>query len=162
MDHLFSPWRYQYLKSAQTPPEDCVFCRIARTDDDEGQHVVFRGERNYVVLNRYPYTNGHSMVIPYEHAARLEDAPVETLEEMMLLTQRLEGCLRKLYQPDGINIGMNVGRAAGAGVAGHIHMHILPRWFADANFMTVIGETRIVPEELAVTWRRLRDALAEA
>jgi ATP adenylyltransferase len=162
MDHLFSPWRYQYLKSAQTPPEDCVFCRIARTDDDEGEHVVFRGERNYVVLNRYPYTNGHSMVIPYEHAARLEDAPVETLEEMMLLTQRLEGCLRKLYQPDGINIGMNVGRAAGAGVAGHIHMHILPRWFADANFMTVIGETRIVPEELAVTWRRLRDALAEA
>lgn len=160
MDHLFSPWRYHYLKSAQTPPEGCVFCAIARTDNDERDLVVYRGERNYIVLNRYPYTNGHAMVIPYEHCATLEAAPAETLEEMMRLTQRLEACLRKLYGPDGINIGMNVGRAAGAGVAGHIHMHALPRWFADANFITVVGETRILPEELGVTWRRLRDALA--
>jgi ATP adenylyltransferase len=161
MDHIFSPWRYQYLKSAAEPAEGCVFCAIAASDDDENDHVVFRGERNYVVLNRYPYTNGHSMVIPYAHVARLEDAPVATLEEMMRLTQRLEGCLQTLYRPDGVNIGMNVGRAAGAGVAGHIHMHALPRWFADANFMTVVAETRILPEDLAITWRRMRDALAQ-
>jgi ATP adenylyltransferase len=162
MDHLFSPWRYQYLKSAQAPPPGCVFCGIAASDDDEAGLVVYRGENNYIVLNRYPYTNGHAMVIPYEHVAKLEDAPVETLEEMMRLTQRLEGCLRRLYQPDGLNIGMNIGRAAGAGVAGHLHMHALPRWFADANFLTVISETRLVPEELAISWRRLRDALAAA
>ncbi|MEZ5360793.1 MAG: HIT domain-containing protein [Bryobacterales bacterium] len=160
MDHIFSPWRFQYLTSAAKPaPGECVFCKIAASDEDEHEHVVFRGERNYIVLNRYPYTNGHAMVIPYEHMARLDDAPVETVEEMMRLTQRLETCLHKLYQPDGVNVGMNIGRAAGAGVAGHIHMHVLPRWFADANFMTVIAETRIVPEELSVTWQRMRDAL---
>ena len=162
MDHLFSPWRYQYLKSAQKPAEGCVFCSIAQSEDDEHELVVYRGERCYVVLNRYPYTNGHAMVIPYEHVATLEEAPVETLEEVMRLTQRLEGCLRKLYGPDGVNIGMNVGRAAGAGVAGHIHMHVLQRWFADANFITVVGETRILPEELGITWQRLRDALADS
>ncbi|MCB1019024.1 MAG: HIT domain-containing protein [Bryobacterales bacterium] len=160
MDHIFSPWRFQYLASAAKPAQgECVFCKIAASDEDESEHVVYRGERNYIVLNRYPYTNGHAMVIPYEHMARLDDAPVETVEEMMRLTQRLETCLHKLYQPDGVNVGMNIGRAAGAGVAGHIHMHVLPRWFADANFMTVIAETRIVPEELGVTWRRMRDAL---
>ena len=161
MDHLYSPWRYQYLRSAQSQPPGCVFCSIAESEADESELVVYRGERNYVVLNRFPYTNGHSMVIPYEHVSQLEDAAVETLEEMMRLTKRLETCLRKLYQPDGINIGMNIGRAAGAGVAGHIHMHALPRWFADANFATVIAETRILPEELDITWRRLRDALTE-
>jgi ATP adenylyltransferase len=160
MDHLFSPWRYQYLKSAGEPSQGCVFCAIAASDDDETQHVAFRGERNYVVLNRYPYTTGHAMVIPYEHLATLEDAPLQTLEEMMRLTQRLEISLRKLYRPDGVNIGMNIGHAAGAGVAGHIHMHALPRWFADANFLTVVGETRVLPEDLDVTWRRLRAALA--
>jgi ATP adenylyltransferase len=161
MDHLFSPWRYQYLKSPPRIAEGCVFCAIAASDDDEGQHVALRGERNYVVLNRYPYTTGHAMVIPYEHVGNLVDTPVDTLEEMMRLTQRLEASLRKLYRPEGVNIGMNIGAAAGAGVAGHIHMHVLPRWHADANFMSVIGETRVLPEELDVTWRRLRDALSE-
>ena len=163
MDHLFSPWRYQYLRSATKPPSDgdCVFCKIAQTEDDEAELVVYRGERNYVVLNRYPYINGHSMVIPYEHVSTLEAPPVETLEEMMRLTRRLETALRSLYRPDGVNIGMNIGRAAGAGVAGHIHMHALPRWFADANFLSVVGETRVLAEELDVTWRRLREALAD-
>lgn len=161
MDHLFSPWRFQYLKSARTPSEGCVFCTIAQANDDESDLVVYRGEHNFVVLNRYPYTNGHAMVIPYAHLSTLEAAPVETVEEMMRLTQRLEGRLRKLYTADGVNIGMNLGRAAGAGVAGHIHMHVLPRWFADANFITVVGETRVLPEELETTWRRLREALAD-
>jgi ATP adenylyltransferase len=161
MDYLFSPWRYQYIKSAPARAEGCVFCSIAASDDDERDLVVHRGERNYVVLNRFPYTSGHAMVIPYEHLGDLESAPPETLSEMMRLAQRLEGTLRRLYRPDGVNLGMNVGKAAGAGVAGHIHLHTLPRWFADSNFMTVVGETRVLPEELAETWRRMCADFAE-
>ncbi len=161
MDHLWSPWRYGYLKAA--PAEGCVFCRIASAipDEDAETLVVYRGRLSYVVLNRYPYTSGHAMVIPYEHHATLEDAPTDTAVELMLLTQRLEAALRRLYRAEGVNIGMNIGKAAGAGVAGHIHMHALPRWVADSNFITVIGETRTLPEELDITWRRLRDALAD-
>lgn len=158
MDYLWSPWRYDFIKSSGHATE-CVFCRIAAATDDEESLVVHRGERNFVVLNRYPYTSGHAMVIPYRHAANLQEAPVDTLEEMMRLTRATEAAIRDLYRPDGVNIGMNIGKAAGAGVAGHIHMHVLPRWVADSNFMTVVGETRVLPEELAVTWRRLREAL---
>jgi ATP adenylyltransferase len=158
MDYIWSPWRYDFMKGSDRATE-CVFCRIAAATDDEATLVVHRGERNFVVLNRYPYTSGHAMVIPYQHAANLQEAPVDTLEEMMRLTRATEAAIRDLYRPDGVNIGMNIGKAAGAGVAGHIHMHILPRWVADSNFITVVGETRVLPEELAVTWRRLRDAL---
>jgi ATP adenylyltransferase len=160
MDYLWSPWRYQYIKSGGVK-DGCVFCLIAGSSDDDTNLVVFRGESNYVVLNRYPYTSGHAMVIPYEHHATLEGAPTQTLEEMMRLTQQLEGALRRLYRCEGINIGMNVGQAAGAGVAGHLHMHALPRWVADANFMTVIGETRVVPEELEQTLAKLRGEFSE-
>lgn len=160
MDYLWSPWRYQYIKSAGTE-DGCVFCGIAGSSEDDSNLVVYRGERNYVVLNRYPYTSGHAMVIPYEHDATLEGAPTATLEEMMRLTQRLEGALRRQYRCEGVNMGMNVGQAAGAGVAGHIHMHVLPRWVADANFMTVIGETRVVPEELDQTLAKLRSEFSE-
>lgn len=156
MDYLWSPWRYQYIKDGGAK-QDCVFCSIAESADDDGNLVVFRAERNYVVLNRYPYTSGHAMVIPYQHWATLEAAPAETLEEMMRLTQRLEGALRRQYRCQGVNVGMNVGEAAGAGVAGHIHMHALPRWTADSNFMTVIGETRVLPEELEQTLAKLRE-----
>ncbi len=160
MDYLWSPWRYQYIKSGAAE-DGCVFCGIAESSEDDSNLVVYRGERNYVVLNRYPYTSGHAMVIPYEHHATLEGAPTATLEEMMRLTQRLEGALRRQYRCEGVNIGMNVGQAAGAGVAGHIHMHVLPRWVADANFMTVIGETRVVPEELDQTLAKLRSEFSE-
>ncbi len=160
MDYLWSPWRYQYIKSGGTE-DGCVFCGIAESSEDDSNLVVYRGERNYVVLNRYPYTSGHAMVIPYEHDATLEGAPTATLEEMMRLTQRLEGALRRQYRCEGVNMGMNVGQAAGAGVAGHIHMHVLPRWVADANFMTVIGETRVVPEELDQTLAKLRSEFSE-
>ncbi len=160
MDHLWSPWRYSYLKAA--PAEGCVFCSIgaAAPEEDAETLVVYRGEANFVVLNRYPYTSGHAMVIPYKHYATLEEAPQATAVELMLLTQRLEAALRSLYRAEGVNIGMNIGKAAGAGVAGHIHMHALPRWVADSNFVTVVGETRILPEELDITWERLREALA--
>lgn len=160
MDHLWTPWRYRYVTDPSDGAEDrrqCVFCRILDSGcSDEESLIVHRGERNLVILNRYPYTSGHMMVIPYDHLAALGEAPAETLEEMMRLTCRLERLLQALYRPDGINVGMNIGRAAGAGVAGHIHMHALPRWVADSNFATVIGETRVLPESLAVTWERAR------
>ena len=160
MDYLWSPWRYQYLNEGTTS-EGCVFCDIGASSDDQAHYVVYRGANNLVVLNRYPYTTGHVLVVHFEHVATLGEAPAETAEEMIRLTQKVEGALRWLYRAGGINIGMNVGEAAGAGVAGHIHMHVLPRWVADSNFVTVVGETRVLPEELSETWHRLRGELNE-
>ena len=123
---------------------------------------MLRAERNFVMLNLYPYTSGHLMIAPYEHVAMLSEAHPETLAEMMRLTQRAEQALRHLYTPGGINLGMNLGEAAGAGVAGHIHMHVLPRWAGDASFITTIGETRVLPEDLETTYDRLRHVLNNA
>ena len=159
MDYLWSPWRYQYVSAADRA-QGCIFCEKAAEHNDEKNLVVWRGERNFVLLNLYPYTSGHLMVAPYEHVARLQDAAPETVSDMMLITRLAEKHLRAIYRPDGMNLGMNIGKAAGAGIAGHIHMHVLPRWTADANFMTTVGETRIIPEELAVTYQKLARAFA--
>jgi ATP adenylyltransferase len=121
---------------------------------------VHRGEHCFVILNSYPYTPGHVMIVPFAHLDQLQKLSVEASREMMALSQRMEGVLRTLYRPDGINLGMNIGKAAGAGVAGHIHMHALPRWVADANFLSVVGETRILPESLEITYQRIQSALA--
>jgi ATP adenylyltransferase len=129
-----------------------------KANDDEKTLIVHRGQYCFVILNAYPYTPGHVMVVPYAHLDQLRNLPPEAANEMMSLSQRLESVLRDVYHPDGINLGMNIGKAAGAGIAGHIHMHILPRWVADANFMTVVGETRILPESLDQTWKRLTEA----
>jgi ATP adenylyltransferase len=158
MDRLWTPWRYRYVSTAQ-PSGGCIFCEKAASTDDRGNYIVLRAERNFVILNLYPYTSGHLMIAPYEHVATLAAAPQETLHEMMRLTARAEKALGQLYRPDGFNIGMNVGESAGAGVAGHIHMHVLPRWVADANFVSVVGETRVLPETLEVTWGRMREFL---
>src|SRR5207302_9999125 len=115
----------------------------------------------FVMLNAFPYTSGHAMVVPYDHVDELTKLSQPAAQEIMALTQRLEGILRELYRPDGVNLGMNIGKAAGAGVAGHIHMHVLPRWVADANFVSVIGETRVLPEALEVTWGRMKEVLAK-
>jgi len=155
MDYLWSPWRYRYLKDGPEP-DSCVFCDIGASDDDDRNLIVFRGQTNFVVLNRYPYTSGHAMVIPFAHYGSLEGAPVETLEENMRLVQRLEGAIRRAYRAEGINVGINVGRAAGAGIAGHIHTHVLPRWVADSGFITVTAETRTLPEALPDTLAKLR------
>jgi ATP adenylyltransferase len=160
MDRLWTPWRYQYIQAA-SPKNDCVFCAKLTENRDAENYIVFRGERNAVLLNLYPYTNGHLMVIPYEHVATLEEAAPGTLTEMMRLTRESERHLRRLYKPEGINLGMNIGECAGAGVAGHIHMHVLPRWVGDANFMSTIAETRVLPEELGTTYRRLYTAFHE-
>jgi ATP adenylyltransferase len=159
MDYLWTPWRYAYITAAGTA-SGCIFCEAPKAENDEKTLIVHRAQHCYVILNAYPYTNGHVMVVPYAHLDELQKLPADPAAEMIALTQRIEGVLRNLYRPDGINLGMNIGKAAGAGIAGHIHMHVLPRWVADANFMSVVGEVRVLPETLDVTWKKIRDALA--
>jgi ATP adenylyltransferase len=160
MDHLWTPWRYAYVTTAGTAPS-CIFCELPKLGNDEHARIVHRAKHCYVVLNAYPYTAGHVMVVPFAHLNELQKLPTDAANEMMALSQRMEGVLRHLYIPDGINLGMNVGRAAGAGVAGHIHMHVLPRWVADANFMSTVAETRILPETLEITYQRIKGAMED-
>jgi len=160
MDYLWTPWRYRYVTTAAGKDDRCVLCDAPAANDDAATLIVFRGKDNYIILNRFPYTSGHVMVVPYAHHATPAAYNADTLNEMMQLAIRAQAALETLYHPDGYNLGMNIGRAAGAGIAGHIHMHVLPRWIGDTNFMTTTGETRIEPEELAVTYQRLRGALA--
>ena len=157
------------------PGEDrkCVFCNLigavdwaiesgmAAEEAERAGLVVTRGETGFVCLNAFPYSSGHVLLVPYRHTDSLAKLPVAEAEEMMRMAQRVETALRAVYRPDGINLGMNLGQAAGAGVAGHLHLHVLPRWFGDVNFITATAETRILPEALEVTWRRLRKELLE-
>jgi ATP adenylyltransferase len=157
MDYLWTPWRYAYIAQASKSAA-CIFCAALENKNDDETFIVARGKKNFVILNRYPYTSGHVMIVPYAHVPDLRGAGAETLSEMMLLAARVEAALSS-YNPDGLNLGMNLGRAAGAGVTGHIHMHVLPRWLGDTNFMTVAGETRVHPEDLRTTYEKLRKAL---
>lgn len=158
MDYLWTPWRFQYITTADKTP-GCVFCDLQKLDD-QAARIVHRGKHCFIILNAFPYTSGHVMVVPYAHLDELRKLPSEAAAEMMSLAQRMEGVLRDLYHPDGLNLGMNIGKAAGAGVAGHVHLHVLPRWVADANFMSVTGETRVLPEALETTWERIKKALS--
>ena len=160
MDRLWSPWRGEYIASAGASDSlgRCVFCEIqADSSNDQRNFVLHRARFNFVVLNIHPYSSGHLLIVPYEHAAELCSVSKETSDELMDLTKRAEAAIRGAYQPDGINLGMNLGRAAGAGIADHIHVHMLPRWNGDTNFMTTVGETRVLPEDLSTTFSRLRD-----
>ena len=157
MDYLWTPWRYAYVTTAGRAP-DCIFCELPKLNDDPKAGIVYRGQHCFIILNSYPYTPGHVMVVPFAHLDQFQVLPLAASHEMMDLSQRMESVLRTLYSPDGINLGMNIGKAAGAGVAGHIHMHVLPRWVADANFMSVAGETRILPESLEMTYERIKGA----
>ena len=186
MDRLWTPWRYGYITGGQDGgarkgvpaalaawpgDHDCVFCNMIAALDwalaqgmpsDEAERAIYlleRGQRCFVVLNGFPYNNGHLMVVPFEHGASLAALPLPTAEELMRLARRAERALREVYHPDGLNLGLNLGEAAGAGVAGHLHLHVLPRWTGDTNFMTVVAETRILPEMLEGSWARLRQAL---
>jgi ATP adenylyltransferase len=158
MDYLWTPWRYAYVTTAEGA-KGCIFCDLPKKGDDKKARIVYRGQHCFIILNTFPYTPGHSMIVPYAHLDELRLLPADAAQEMMTLSQRMEDVQRKLYKPDGVNLGMNIGKAAGAGVAGHIHMHILPRWVADGNFMTVVGETRVLPETLDMTWERIKGAL---
>ena len=158
MDYLWTPWRYAYVTAGEKTSE-CIFCDLPKAGDDTKVRIVQRARYCYVVLNTYPYTPGHVMIVPFAHLDELQKLPVETAHEMMELSQKMERLLRQLYKPDGVNLGMNIGKAAGAGVTGHIHMHVLPRWVADANFVSVVGETRILPESLETTYKRITEVL---
>jgi len=186
MDFLWTPWRYQYVTSADGKARagvpaslaawqgdhHCVFCNLTAAIDhaiaqgmnaDEAEAaggLIFRGKHCFVCLNAYPYTSGHVMVMPYAHLDRLAQLPAEAAHELIDLARRAERALEELYRPHGFNFGLNVGKAGGAGVAGHLHLHALPRWDGDTNFMTTIAESRILPEELETTWKRMRAALA--
>ncbi len=160
MDYLWTPWRYQYMAQvSQGKQPDCIFCDAIGRNRDEETLIVHRGKKAFIILNRFPYTSGHVMLVPCAHVAELQLCEPGALQEIMELAQKVEAVFRKEYKPDGMNLGMNLGRAAGAGVTGHLHMHMLPRWIGDSNFMTVTGETRVNPEELKTTYERLKKAL---
>jgi ATP adenylyltransferase len=162
LDRLWSPWRYDYInsggkKDSETPA--CVFCALIADapELDQKNYVLHRAAHNFIVLNIFPYISGHLLVVPYTHLADLDAAPKEVTDELMDLTKRCQTALRETYSPQGFNLGMNFGRAAGAGVADHFHLHIMPRWIGDTNFMTTVGETRVHPEDLDTTYRKLHE-----
>ncbi len=155
MDRLWNPWRYQYI-TATKKETGCVFCRLAGENNDEENFILYRGKYAYIVLNIYPYNSGHLLIIPFVHTKLLADLEKNVSNEIMDLTKMCQIAIEKEYHPQGFNLGMNLGEAAGAGVAEHLHMHILPRWFGDANFTTVIGETKNLPEMLTNTYQRLK------
>lgn len=155
MNYLWSPWRMKYIQSHSEDELSCVFCDLLNQQDGPQNLIVHRNKHVFVILNRYPYTSGHLMVVPYDHQPTFEYLEEQTLSDLM---QTLTDCmriLRKLYNPQAFNLGANIGEAAGAGIAEHVHMHIVPRWTGDTNFMSTLGQTRILPEELEETYRRI-------
>jgi len=158
MDYLWTPWRYRYVAEPKNL-EGCVFCNAQAAERDEEWLIVQRAVKNFVILNRYPYTAGHVKIVPYAHTADFSGLEKDTAGEMMLLAQRVQAAIEDTYHPDGFNIGMNLGLSAGAGIADHLHLHVVPRWTGDTNFMTTVSETRLQPEELSVTYTKLRKAL---
>jgi ATP adenylyltransferase len=146
MERLWAPWRLDYI--TQEKPQGCIFCDKPLLGDDRAAYIVDRGTRAYVMLNAFPYNNGHLMVVPYAHQAALEDLPPETLHEMMDLSQQCSRALNLAVAPDGLNAGFNLGTAAGAGIKDHLHLHVVPRWSGDTNFMPVIADVRVIPQSL--------------
>jgi ATP adenylyltransferase len=161
MNHLWAPWRASYV-SGKSDPNRCVFCEAAASSDDAGNLVVHRARFSFIILNRFPYTSGHLMIAPFAHVSRLREANEETTAEIMHLSRFAEGVFEQVYQPGGLNLGMNLGEIAGAGIQQHIHMHLLPRWKGDANFMTSIADTRVLSEALEDTYAKLKRGFAEA
>lgn len=155
---LFAPWRFPYV-SEEEATEGCIFCAAAR--DGRDTLTLHRGERVFALLNRYPYTSGHAMVAPVAHVAEFTALDAATLAEMMALAQRVARALEKVYRPQGMNLGLNLGEAAGAGIVEHLHLHIVPRWVGDTSFMTVVGNVRVIPEDLSQTWEKVARALGE-
>ena len=156
MKHLWSPWRLEYLTAPKA--EGCIFCHATESKGDRENLVLLRGERAFLILNRYPYNNGPFMSVPYEHVPSLEDLDPPALTEMMLLVNRGMAALRACMRPDGFNVGANLGQVAGAGIEDHVHIHVVPRWAGDTNFMPVTGDMRVVPQ----TWLQTYDVLKAA
>ena len=159
MKRLWSPWRLEYILTEKG--ERCIFCEKIADNGDQANYILHRGEKCYVMLNRYPYNNGHLMIIPYQHVPSLEQLEEDVLAEMMLMVNRSLQTLRRAMQPDGFNVGINIGKAAGAGIEEHVHIHVVPRWKADTNFMPIFSNTRGIPELLDETYRKLKAAWEE-
>jgi ATP adenylyltransferase len=157
MENLWSPWRMKYVTDNEKPNE-CIFCGYPKMKDSAENLIVHRGLSAFVILNRYPYTNGHLMVVPFQHVASIEELTVAVRAEIMEMVNESLGILRKVYQPKGFNVGINMGSAGGAGIAEHAHVHVVPRWEGDTNFMSTTGETRVIPEDLVVTYKRISGA----
>lgn len=163
MEHLWTPWRLAYVKGERKAVDDCVFClKAAHPKTDAAEHVIARSSHTFAALNRFPYANGHVMIVPYQHLASQEDMDTAALTDLMVMTNRAMRVLRECVQPAAFNIGANIGAAAGAGIAAHFHFHIVPRWTGDVNFMTSIGNTRVIPDtversygEIKAIWERL-------
>jgi ATP adenylyltransferase len=155
LNFIWSPWRMEYIQS-EKKKDECVFCREIGREDGPLNLVIFRGQYAFVILNRYPYTSGHLMVVPYAHLASLEMLDPQTRAEIMELTSKALQVLAREYQPQGFNLGMNIGEAAGAGIIDHVHLHVVPRWNGDTNFMSSLGRTRVLPETLEDTYSRIR------
>ena len=155
MNHIWSPWRMEYIEN-HGKEDGCVFCNAVAAADSPDNLIVYRGKLAYVILNRYPYTSGHVMVVPFEHKPNLEQLDAATRGEMIELTSRSTTVLRTIYNTQAFNVGLNIGEAAGAGVKEHVHIHVVPRWNGDTNFMSSLAETRVLPELLEDTWKRIR------
>lgn len=155
MKRLWAPWRFEYVTRSTDEGDLCVFCR-ALDPKAPSDYMLHLGVHVFVVLNKYPYSNGHVMVVPVRHVGRMEDATTEELQELIRMTRLAEMALTEEYHAQGINVGMNVGRSAGAGVIDHLHVHLVPRWEGDTNFMSVVADTRVVPEDLATSVNRLK------
>ena len=159
MKQLWSPWRLEYLTAPKA--EGCIFCHAAGSEGDRENLVLLRGARAFLILNRYPYNNGHFMSVPYDHVPSLEDLDPATLTELMLLVNRGIIALRACMRPDGFNVGVNLGAVAGAGIEDHVHVHVVPRWAGDTNFMPVVGDMRVVPQTWMQTYDDLKAALED-
>ncbi len=160
MDHLYSPWRMSYIEGREAQ-EGCFFCASLKQQDGPENLVLYRGAKAFAILNRYPYNNGHMMIVPYEHVPTLDPLPEETLAELMRMVRTAMQVLRRAYGAQNFNVGMNIGEAAGAGVADHVHIHVLPRWPGDTNFMATTANTRVLPEAIPQTYARLRQGWEE-
>jgi ATP adenylyltransferase len=158
-DRLWAPWRLEYIRGPKD--DECIFCRAVEADDDERYHVVYRAERCFVILNAYPYNNGHVMIAPYAHEPTIETLDRDITAEMMDLAKQSAEALRDVYRPEGFNYGINQGKPAGAGIEEHVHMHVVPRWAGDTNFMPVIADTEVLPQSLGDSWRELKEAFAK-
>jgi len=159
MKHIWSPWRMNYIMNHE-PSLDCVFCKALEEEDSSKNLIVFRGHSVFLILNRYPYTSGHVMAVPYAHVPSLEALTADARAEMMEVATAATQVLQEIYHPQGFNLGINLGEAAGAGIASHVHFHIVPRWSGDSNFMTSVAGTRVLPEDIEETYRRIRETWA--
>ncbi len=162
VETLFAPWRLEYVSKADDRDRsECIFCDAFASRDDRQTLTLSRNSKSFALLNRYPYTSGHAMVAPIHHCSELFDVDEETLTEMMRTAQELMAAQRQIYRPHGFNVGFNVGEAAGAGIEEHLHLHIVPRWRGDSNMMTVVGRTRVIPEDLSRTFERMKEELED-